>query len=94
MVRYSYCLNAYFSLVLFIHRGETFRKVMLRVSEIRSLLPERTKILALTATATTTLRLEVSRILGMCDPLVVALSPCKSNIIFSVIPFQDVDSLF
>ena len=67
---------------------------MLRVSEIRSLLPERTKVLALTATATTTLRLEVSRILGMCDPLVVALSPCKPNIIFSVVPFQDLDSLF
>ena len=57
------------------NRGETFRKVMLRISEIRSLLPKVTKILALTATATTALRLEVSQILGMSDPLVVSLSP-------------------
>ena len=69
-------------------RGETFRKVLLRVNEVRSLLPQATKMLALTATATTSLRLDVSRILGMNDPLVVALSPCKSNIIFSVVPFK------
>ena len=75
------------------NRGETFRKVMLRISEIRSLLPKVTKILALTATATTALRLEVSQILGMSDPLVVSLSPCKPNIIYSVVPFQDLNSL-
>ena len=65
-------------------RGETFRKVILRTGEIRSLIPRDVRMVALTATATSKLRAQVALTLGMTDELVVSLSPCKANIMYSV----------
>lgn len=84
---FAVCSSLIF-LMLFI-RGESFRKVLLRLNEVRSLLPVNTKMLALTATATIKLRLDVQRILGMVDPVIISLSPCKANIKFSIIPYSD-----
>ena len=41
-------------------------------------------MVALTATATSKLRAQVALTLGMTDELVVSLSPCKANIMYSV----------
>ena len=65
-------------------RGQTFRKVLLRIAEIRSLVPPGVHMMSLTATATTSLRQEVSGILGMKNPLVIAVSPSKHNILYTV----------
>eukprot|EP00731_Ephydatia_muelleri_P002966 Em0001g2966a len=64
--------------------GETFRQTLMRVGEIRSLLPENVAILALTATATTQLRRQVTSIIGLRDPVVVSISACKKNICYAV----------
>ena len=61
------------------NRGETFRRTMLRLGEIRSIFPEGVPIMAVTATATRTLQHEIARILGMCGPTVISVSPCKIN---------------
>ena len=50
--------------------------------------------MALTATATKSLRLAVSHILGMQDPCVMALSPCKRNLMYAVRTFVTVEETF
>lgn len=57
---------------------------LLHVGEIRSLFPEGTRCLALTATASKTLRRKVSFTIGLYRPLVIAISPCKRNLIYTV----------
>lgn len=71
-----------------------FRRVLLRVGEIRSLLPSEVSMLALTATATITLRKHVISILGMRNPYIVSLSPCKENITYNVINFKSIIETF
>lgn len=75
-------------------RGEMFRKVLLRVSEVSSLLPEAANIMVLTAMATTSLRLEVTRIMGMTNPLEVLRSPCKPKMMYAVVPFATIAEVF
>ena len=67
---------------------------MERLGEIRSLLPHHVHIMALTATATASLRSSVSNILGMKKPVVIAVSPNKENIIYSVGKFTRVPETF
>ena len=59
--------------------GETFRWLLLRVGEVRSLIPLVVYLMALTATATKQLRGNVARVLGMSGEAVVARSPSKDN---------------
>ena len=63
-------------------RGRTFCKLLLRIGEIHSLLPSTVPFLALTATITKANPLEVSRILGLHNEILVSKSPCKSNIMY------------
>jgi len=65
------------------YRGETFRKDLLRIKELRSLFAESVNILALTATATTTLRQDVSKLIGLKNEIVISVTPCKDNIRFA-----------
>jgi len=51
------------------YRGETFRYSLKRLGEIRSVLPEEVKCLALTATATKALHFKVSELVGLVKPL-------------------------
>ena len=76
------------------YRGKTFRPLLLRVGEIRSLLPKNVNVMALTATATTQSRKEISGILGVQNPLVIAISPFRTNIIYSVKEFVSVYQTF
>ena len=48
-------------------------------------------MMAMTATATRPLRASIISILGMCDPTVIAVSPCKVNIMYAVEPYESLD---
>ncbi len=50
--------------------------------------------MALTATATSKLRAEVARTLGMTDELVVSVSPCKANIMYAIGAFTTIPETF
>ena len=65
-------------------RGESFRKEFANLGDVRSLIPETVRIMALTATATKSTRRDVTKILGMVHPVVVAVSPNKPNIKYVV----------
>ena len=67
---------------------------MLRTGEIRSLIPKDVRMVALTATATSKLRTQVAVTLGMINELVVTLSPCKANIMYSVRKITTVSDTF
>ena len=49
-------------------------------------------MMALTATATQKVRLYVSKCLGMLDPFVMPLPPCKSNVLFEVKRFESLET--
>ena len=71
-------------------RGETFRKTLLRIGEVRSILPPNINILALTATATHSLRSMVSTMIGLYDPAVVCVSPCIKNMMYTVSSYKTI----
>ena len=77
-----------------IYRGKTFRKLLTRIGEIKSLLPPTVKIMALTATATTKLRTEVSNMIGLSNELVIARVPSKPNILYEVQSFSSINETF
>ena len=77
-----------------IYRGETFRKLLLRIGEIHSLLPDKARIMALTATCTEKLRKTVSSLIGLRDELVISKSPCKNNIMYTVIVSAPIEEVF
>uniref|UniRef100_A0A1X7VD72 Helicase ATP-binding domain-containing protein n=1 Tax=Amphimedon queenslandica TaxID=400682 RepID=A0A1X7VD72_AMPQE len=62
--------------------GAFFRESLLKVGELRSLLPEKCNAMALTATASLCLRLKLKEIIEMRNPTVVLLPPCKHNILY------------
>jgi len=64
------------------------------VGEIRSLLPADVKVLAMTATATKTLCMKVAEVIGLVDPLVITVSPCKPNLIYAVANFTSLAETF
>ena len=72
------------------YRGETFRRVLSQIGDVMSLLPKGVNVIALTATATSQLRVQVTKILGMKNELVVSLSPCKQNITYAVGTFNTI----
>ena len=76
------------------YRGETFRKLLLRIGEIRSLLPDKARIMALMATCTEKLRKTVSSLIGFRDELVISKSPCKNNIMYTVIASAPIEEVF
>ena len=65
---------------------------MTRIGEIRSLVPAHVGMMALTATATRTLRVSIASILGMRHPTVIAVSPCKHNIMYAVESYVSLES--
>ena len=87
------CSIIFKSLFLLI-RGESFRSVLLRVGELRSLLPSGVNMMALTATATSKLQKKVSSLLGMRSPICTYLSPCKSNIVYKLETFHSIEVNF
>ena len=68
--------------------------MLLRIGELRSLIPSEVHMMALTATATVTLREEVISILGMKNPVIIAISPSKTNIMYIVNPADSLEQAF
>lgn len=64
------------------------------MGEVRSLISSNVKVLAMTATATKSLRLKVSEVIGLVNPLVIAVSPCKANIVYAVSGFTSISATF
>ena len=75
-------------------RGDDFRVEFFHLGEVQSLIPQKVNIMALTATATRTLRSDVCHVLRMKDPHIVTVSPDKSNVILRVSPFETYESAF
>ena len=74
--------------------GVIYRTLLSRTGEVHSLLPRGTSIMALTATATKSLRQAVSRTLWMKNPHVIAYSPCKTNLMYAVSAFVTLEESF
>ena len=64
------------------------------MGELRSLLPKRVHILALTATATATLQKCVIRTLGMKNTVVISENIDKPNLIYGIRTFESMESTF
>ena len=86
--------NNYDNYFYYYCRGGTFRTLFDRLGEIRSLVPSKINMMALTATASKTLRLEISLILGMRDYVLVERSPDKPNVYLVCQEFQSLQETF
>ena len=80
--------------LLSLFRGESFRHALTRIGEIRSLVPEGVNLLAMTATASTALRVDIAKMLGMKEEIVVSIPPCKVNIMYATGIFKSVQLTF
>ncbi|XP_019861292.1 PREDICTED: uncharacterized protein LOC105315307 isoform X1 [Amphimedon queenslandica] len=74
--------------------GSTFRDSLERIGEVRSLLPSSVPVMALTATATHQLRLDLSRIIGLKNPVMIVQPPCKPNLMYKVGNFVSIEANF
>ena len=75
-------------------RGTTFREALLKVGEVRSILPQKTPVMALTATATRSLQFELIDIVGMISPSLLVLPPCKPNLTYKVLSYTSLKDNF
>ena len=73
--------------------GDKFRVAFAKIGNIRSLLPTGVNVLALTATATKETYKIVCERLSTPEPALIAVSPCKSNIFYIVLPEIPVEEL-
>ena len=73
--------------------GNDFRKVFAQIGDVRSLIPNSVKVMALTATATLETYHVVTCRLAMVEPQLVALPPCKENIFYTVQPKCELEFL-
>ena len=79
---YMHIQDSYYCVCIF--RGDNFRQEFSNLGEIRCLIPPSINLLALTATATVTTRKKIQCILGMKDPVIIAVSPDKANMSYWV----------
>ncbi len=75
-------------------RGNSFRHVLKRIGELRSLVPASVNLMALTATATAKDRHSISKILGLRNPFILSKCPVNHNLRFSVGHFVSVSETF
>lgn len=82
------------TILLLLCRGDTFRREFSRIGELRSIIPSNVNVMALTATASRTLRRNVMKMLGMKNASVVSVSPNKHNIKYIVKRFSTLEECF
>ena len=75
-------------------RGETFRREYLAIGEARSVIPSHVNMMALTATATKSTRVQVCKLLGMVQAKVVSISPNRANIKYYVVTSSNIEDNF
>ena len=92
MVNYIYLCVCVFVCALVLYRKD-FRQAFKLIGELRSLIPTTTNVLACTATATVAIYEEVTKVLALENPHVVALTPDRANITYSVLPKQEFDRI-
>ena len=73
--------------------GETFRTEFANLGEVRSLIPDNVRLMALPATATKTTRNDVCRKLGMIEPVAITQFPNRPNSLLGQILAQSKKSL-
>ena len=66
---------------IFAYRGD-FRRSFRHLGDLRSLLPSSVNVMACTATATATVFKEVSEVLSLHRPVVIADNPDRQNIVY------------
>lgn len=71
--------------------GDKFRRVFSRIGDIHSLIPNKVKVLALTATATAETFHTVIQRLSMSEPILVAVLPNRINILYRIYPKVSID---
>lgn len=76
-----------------LYRGNKFYVEFSHISEIRSLVPRNTNVMALTATANLGTREVVIKSLEMKGCFVLAQNPNKTNIYYEVAEKTDIDSV-
>lgn len=64
--------------------GDSFRREFASIGDIRSIIPSSVKVMALTATATASTRLEIISRLCMDCPIIIYEPPTQMNIMYSV----------
>lgn len=69
---------------MYYNRGKDFRTDFSRIGEIRSLMPHKCNLMALTATAALSTRRNVIKSLEMQGCYIMALSPNRINIFYAV----------
>ena len=72
------------------NRGESFRTEFSHLGEIRSIVPEGVRLMALTATATISTRKYIIKNLSMQNPV----TPAKDNIAYYVVEKEGVENFF
>ena len=88
-------LNFFCYIILFfVYWGDVFCKSIRQIGEICGLLPACVNIMALSATATRTVRCVVSKRLSLHNPFILAIPPCRSNIKYSVVKFTSMHEAF
>ena len=68
----------------FFFRGESFRREFSNIGEVRSLVPQKVRFMALTATATVNTQKAICKTLGMKNAAVIRDSPNKPNVKYLV----------
>lgn len=81
------------NLCYFYCRGKQFRAEFFHISEIRSILPSATNVMALTATANLKTREIVVRCLDMKGCFILSHNPNKVNIYYEVTRKTDLESV-
>ena len=71
-------------LLLQLSRGDKFRQAFSKIGELRSIIPDHVHLLALTATATKDTFQAVCSRLSLVDPVVIALSPDRPNLMLNI----------
>ena len=76
--------SRYCCAILFTGRGESFRTEFSKIGEVRSLINEEVRVIALTATATKSSRKKIRETLGMAKAIVISEPPNRPNIEYRV----------
>ena len=80
-------------MLLLLFRGDDFRMTYSQIGDLRSILPERVHILALTATLTTTVFKAVKERLSLNDPAIIGISPDRANVKYHMEPKETIATL-
>ena len=75
-------------------RGDSFREEYGKLQQLRSVLHPEVNIMALTATATRSLRDEIAVSLDMKNMCTISISPDKANIRYVVLKFETIEKTF